>query len=120
MKAVAAGRRSSSSESAMTSNSWRVKLALGLVEGGGAGELPDRERRQRFGLVGGADRLAALGRLEVVAFALVDDQRERDRADRDRGDDGKSEPEAEAHGPLVGRRRAAPQSTGAFASDSQR
>src|SRR4051812_11022883 len=77
-------------------------MALGLVEGRGTGELADRERGKGVSLVGGAQRLAVLAGLEVVAFAPVDDQRDRDRSDGDRGNYGKAEPETEAHGSIVG------------------
>ena len=59
------------------------EVALGLEEGRGAGQLADREAGHRLRLARGADRLVALGRVEVGAVVGVDDQGRGHRADGD-------------------------------------
>ena len=61
-----------------------AEVALGLEEGGGAGQLADRELRHRLRLARRAQRLVALHRVEVVVFVGADDQRRDHRAGGDR------------------------------------
>ena len=123
---AAAARRS-------TSNSCSLKVALGLEEGGGAGELADREAGHGLGLVRRPHRLVALARVEVGAVVgagrSAPPPPSRRRSAARRRDRSRSEV---ACGPLSaksgdirrrGRRRAwAPgaQAPGTAASDSQR
>ena len=120
MKAVALSAPGRSSDLATTFELVIVEVPLRLVKGRGAGELAYREGGQRFGLVGSAQRLAPLSGFEAVAFAAVNDQCHRDRADRDRGDDGETKPGNECAWVYCRRLTGAAQFTGAFARDSHR
>ena len=77
-----------------------VEIPVGLEEGGGAGELADREVGDGFGLVRGARRLAALHLVEVGVVVGVDDQGRHHRAGGDQEDRDESDPETESHGAL--------------------
>jgi hypothetical protein len=84
-----------------------AEIVLGFEEGGGAGQLVDREAGHRFHLVRCPQGFVLLPAVEVVAVVGVDQKRDEDRADRDQGDGGDAEPEAPPH-------------PGTAASDSQR
>ena len=107
-----------------------VEGALGLEEGGGAGELPDRERGHSLAWWAERDRLVLLHLVEVGAVVGVDDQRRGHRPSGDQQYRGQADPETKSHRRIVGksapvvelgrlmRPRAAP--LGTAASDSQR
>ena len=86
-------------------------MPLGLEEGGGGGELADREIRHRLGLTGGSQRLVALQGVEVVRFVGADDQRRQTEPAATR---------AAATKPREKRGRTTVSRPGTAASDSQR
>ena len=119
-KAVAVSAPAPSSESAMTSNSWRLRSPSAWKKAAALASWPTESAASASAWR--AARIASLRwpRSKLSRSRSWTTQRDRDRADRDRGDHREAEPEAKAHGPLVGHGRAGPHSTGAFASDSQR